>query len=197
MDKLVFATNNLNKLNEVRQIFEGQFEILGLKDIGCFEDIPETGDTLEENASIKSEHVWQKYGLNCFSDDTGLEIDFLDGAPGVISARYAGEPVNAENNMSKVLSDMGDTTNRSANFRTVISLIIDGKEVQFEGKVTGVITTERLYGESGQGFGYDPIFIPDVDWARGRSFAQVTSQEKNSCSHRGRAVEKLTKFLLK
>lgn len=186
--QLVFATNNSNKSEEVQSKVNGVFEILNLKDIGCTEDIEETGLTLEENASIKSKHVFDNYHKNCFGDDTGLEIDALNNEPGVYSARYSGErdPVK---NMDLVLEKMKDITNRNARFRTVISLILDGEEILFEGIVTGKIRTEKS-GE--QGFGYDPIFEPD---GYNITFAEMGIDEKNAISHRGRAMEKLITYL--
>ena len=187
--KLVFATNNLNKLSEIRMLLPSSIELLSLKDIECFEDLPETSDTLEDNAAQKSYFVYDNYGYNCFADDTGLEIDALDGRPGVYSARYAGVDSIAENNIKKVLSEMEQFDNRDASFRTIISLVIDGKEYQFDGEIEGQITPER-WGK--KGFGYDPIFLPD---GFEKSFAQMSIQQKNDISHRGRAVKKLIDFL--
>lgn len=189
--KLVFATNNKNKLAEIAAIVPEGIEVNGLTDIGCNEDIPETAETLEGNAQIKSKWVWEKYGYNCFSDDTGLEIEALSGAPGVYSARYAGAQKSAEDNMALVLSKLEGTANRKARFRTVVSLIIDGVETQFEGVVNGEIA---LSYSGNKGFGYDPIFIPE---GHSRSFAAMNQDEKNSMSHRGRAVQKLIEFLNK
>lgn len=190
MDKIVFATNNAHKLEELRGLLKGKFEVVGLKDIGFGGDIPETGTTLEENASIKSRFVFERYNLDCFSDDTGLEIEALDGRPGVYSARYAGEDGDAEKNIIKVLAELKDKENRKARFRTVISLIKNGKEHQFEGVVDGhIINTKK--GRTG--FGYDPIFVPD---GYGKTFAEMTAEEKNQISHRGRATKKLIGFLL-
>jgi XTP/dITP diphosphohydrolase len=165
MIKLVFATNNKNKIKEIKQLLNNSLELLSLEDIGCLEDIPETADTIEGNAIQKAQYVYEKYGYNCFADDTGLEIDALNGEPGVYSARYAGEQKNAEDNMMKVLTKLQDVENRSAQFKTVIALIVDGKVTCFEGIVKGEITTERSGNE---GFGYDPIFKPkgyDVSYA--------------------------------
>ena len=187
--KLVFATNNLHKLNEIRNIINKDIELASLSDIGCNDDIPETGDTLEENASQKSFYIYNKFGIDCFADDTGLEIEALDKRPGVYSARYAGEGCNFEDNMNKVLLEMKDAENRKACFRTVISLIISGKEIQFEGRVDGTILKEE-HGE--KGFGYDPIFKPD---GYEQTFAEMPLSLKNSISHRGRAIAKLMKFL--
>jgi XTP/dITP diphosphohydrolase len=190
MMKLVFATNNQHKIQEIRQLLEGSIELLSLGDIGCFDDIPENQETLEGNASEKSFYIYNKYGLNCFADDTGLEIDALNGEPGVYSARYAGEERSAEQNMDKVLAKMAKIKNRKARFRTVISLVIDGQEIQFEGVVNGQILTEK---RGNTGFGYDPIFLPDESPF---SFAEMPLDEKNKISHRGRAVRELVAFLL-
>ena len=189
MRKLVFATNNDHKLRELQQILPAEFELLSLNDIGCYEDIPETGPTLEINAGQKSFYIWNKYGLNCFADDTGLEIEALSNEPGVYSARYAGEDKSATANMTKVLGQMVSQTNRKARFRCVISLVMDGQENQFEGIVEGSILAER-HGQDG--FGYDPIFMPD---GYSTSFAEMSSSEKNQISHRRRAVEQLVGYL--
>lgn len=189
MKKLVFATNNEHKLRELRQILKGEFELLSLNDIGCNEEIPETGTTLESNAAQKSYYIWNKYGINCFADDTGLEISALDNEPGVYSARYAGDEKSSEANTQKVLDKMTEITDRRARFRCVFSLIFDGQERQFEGVVEGVILKERQ-GEGG--FGYDPIFMPD---GYSDSFATLSPEEKNQISHRGRAVMKLVDYL--
>jgi len=189
MRKLVFATNNDHKLRELKQILSSEFELLSLNEIGCTDDIPETGTTLEANAAQKSFYIWNKYGVNCFADDTGLEIEALGNEPGVYSARYAGEGRNASDNMLKVLEKMENVSNRNARFRCVISLIIDGEEKQFEGIVEGKILTEK-HGVAG--FGYDPIFM-----AHGfnQSFAEMSADDKNQISHRGRAVMKLVEYL--
>lgn len=189
MHKLVFATNNDHKLRELKQILPSEFEMVSLNDIGCTDDIPETGTTLEVNAAQKSFFIWEKYGINCFADDTGLEIEALGNEPGVYSARYAGEGRSATDNMLKVLEKMTDITNRNARFRCVISLVIDGDEKQFEGIVEGKILYEK-HGEAG--FGYDPIFMPD---GFDQSFAEMSADEKNLISHRGRAVLKLVEYL--
>jgi XTP/dITP diphosphohydrolase len=189
MKKLVFATNNDHKLRELTEIVPPEFELLSLNDIDCSDDIPETGDTLEINAAQKSFYIWEKYGINCFADDTGLEIEALGSEPGVYSARYAGEERSATANMLKVLEKMTNETNRKARFRCVISLVIDGIEKQFEGIVNGVILTEK-HGDAG--FGYDPIFMPD---GFNQSFAEMSSFDKNQVSHRGRAVIKLVEYL--
>jgi len=188
--KLVFATNNQNKLKEIQNLLGEDFELLSLKDIQCNEEIPEDHDTLEDNASQKAYYVHDKYGVNCFADDTGLEIEALNMEPGVYSARYAGEQKNSEDNMAKVLRNMEDVTNRKARFRTVISLVIDGKEMQFEGIVDGHMLENK---QGTDGFGYDPIFQPE---GYDVSFAQMSMEDKNAISHRGRAVEKLVKYLL-
>ena len=187
--KLVFATNNRHKLNEIQNIVGDSIELLSLTDINCTEEIPETEPTLEGNASQKAFYVFDKYGYNCFADDTGLEIEALNGEPGVYSARYAGEEKNAEANMKKVLDKLGEIKNRKARFRTVISLVIDGHEELFEGKVDGQILEEKC-GE--EGFGYDPIFQPD---GYEQSFAEMDLTNKNKISHRARAVQKLVEFL--
>lgn len=189
--ELVFATNNKHKLEELQALLGDKIKLLSLKDIACFEDIPEEQPTLEGNANQKSAYVFEKYGYDCFADDTGLEIDALNGEPGVYSARYAGEEKSADANMQKVLEQLEKINNRSARFRTVISLIIKGKEVQFEGIVKGeIIKDER----GGSGFGYDPIFQPEGYKV---TFAEMDLAEKNKISHRGRAVQKLIKYLQK
>lgn len=187
--ELVFATNNEHKLREIQLLLGTSLKLLSLKDIGCNEEIPETGTTLEANARQKSEYVFNKFGLNCFADDTGLEIDALNGEPGVYSARYAGTDKDAEANMNKVLDLMSEENHRNARFRTVISLIIDGKEHHFEGVVEGEILRERSGKE---GFGYDPIFTPG---GYQQSFAEMAMELKNEISHRGRAIKKLIDFL--
>ena len=189
MRKLVFATNNDHKLRELKELLNSEFELLSLNDIGCSEDIPETGPTLEINAGQKSFYIWDKYLLNCFADDTGLEIEALSNEPGVYSARYAGDDKSSTANMNKVLEKMASETNRKGRFRCVISLVIDGQEKQFEGIVEGQILTEK-HGEAG--FGYDPIFMPD---GYELSFAEMAAADKNRISHRGRAVEKLVGYL--
>ena len=187
--KLVFATNNRHKLQEVRDILGEGVEVLSLKDIECNDEIPETGTTLEENALIKARWVKEKYGYNCFADDTGLEVEALGGAPGVYSARYAGEECDSQANMLKLLENLTGKSNRNAQFRTVIALIIENKEILFDGVVKGVISEKKM-GEAG--FGYDPIFIPD---GYSMSFAQMESRLKNSISHRYRAAEKLNDYI--
>ena len=187
--KLVFATNNGHKLQEVRDIVGDRVEVLSLADIGCYDDIPETADTLQGNALIKARHIYEKYGLDCFADDTGLEVEALDGAPGVYSARYAGEDCDSEANMRKLLENLTGKSNRNAQFRTVIALIINGEEILFNGIVKGTIATEKK-GDSG--FGYDPVFIPE---GHSDSFAQMGSEMKNSMSHRFRATQQLGDYL--
>ena len=187
--KLVFATNNKHKLQEVRDIVGNRVEVLSLNDINCHDDIPETADTLQGNALIKARHIYDKYGLNCFADDTGLEVEALDGAPGVYSARYAGEECNSEANMLKLLQNLTGKNNRNAQFRTVIALIINGEEKLFNGIVKGIISNEKR-GDSG--FGYDPVFIPE---GYTESFAQMSGEMKNSMSHRFRATQQLADFL--
>jgi XTP/dITP diphosphohydrolase len=189
MKKLVFATNNSHKLRELSQIMPPDIELLSLEDIGCADEIPETGPTLEINAAQKSFYIWNKYGLNCFADDTGLEVEALGNEPGVYSARYAGEARDANANIIKVLENLNNSSNRKARFRCVISLVIDGYEIQFEGIVNGAISTEK-FGSSG--FGYDPIFIPD---GYDQSFAELSPEVKNAISHRGLAVMKLVEYL--
>lgn len=191
MMKIVFATNNAHKLNELRQIAGNNLQLLSLNDINCHDDIPETGNTLQDNALQKARYIYEKYGMDCFADDTGLEVDCLGGAPGVHSARYApGEGHDAEANTRLLLENMSGSSDRTARFRTVIALILDGKEYLFEGKVEGAIT-EAPAGDGG--FGYDPVFMPD-GWDR--TFAQATPEQKNAVSHRGRAVKALMQFLL-
>ncbi|WP_299835781.1 non-canonical purine NTP diphosphatase [uncultured Tenacibaculum sp.] len=187
--KLVFATNNLNKLREVQEMLPQSIELLSLKDINCFEEIEETATTLEGNAKIKADHITNNYNYNCFADDTGLEVEALQGEPGVYSARYAGEPANAENNMNKLLKNLGNGDNRKAQFRTSICLNLDGKQFLFDGICKGDILSEKK-GE--QGFGYDPIFQPE---GHSISFAEMDSADKNAISHRGLAIQKLVDFL--
>lgn len=187
--KLVFATNNLHKLKEVSAILKDKIEILSLNDINCHTDIPETSETLEGNAFLKSQFIYNNYGLNCFADDTGLEVEALNGKPGVYSARYAGDNHNSEANMLKLLHDMKGIENRKAQFRTAISLIMDKTEYMFEGVIKGIIITEKR-GLSG--FGYDPIFIPE---GYSETFAELGDEIKNKISHRAQAVNKLCKFL--
>ena len=191
MRQIVFATNNVHKLEEIRQIAAGKIEILSLNDIGCHDDIPETAPDIEGNARIKAEYIKQHYGYDCFSDDTALEIDALGGAPGVYSARYGGEEHNSERNIDRVLRELEGVPapERTARFRTAICLIQDGQEHLFDGRVEGTILTER-HGTGG--FGYDSIFRPDE--GDGQTFAQMLPEQKNAISHRGRAVAKLCQF---
>ena len=188
--KIVFVTNNQHKLDEIKNILGQEFNIVSLNDIGCHEDIPETGDTLEENASQKSNYIASRYALDCFADDTGLEVDALGGQPGVHSARYAEETDHdSQANMAKLLDKLGNNNNRKARFRTVISLIVHGKEHRFEGIVEGRIAHQP----SGvRGFGYDPVFIPD---GYDKSFAELGDEVKNQISHRARAVRKLAEHI--
>ena len=183
--EIVFATNNLHKLEEIRQIIGDKFNVLSLKDINCNEDIPETATTLEGNAEIKARYVKEHYGYDCFADDTGLEVEVLDGAPGVLSARYAGENHDSQANMELLLKNLSGKENRAARFRTVIALLIGDELTLMDGIVEGVITHERA-GDSG--FGYDPIFKPNESDV---TFAQMSSDDKNKISHRGRATAKL------
>ena len=188
--KLVFATNNAHKLDEISSILGEKVELLSLKDIHCHVDIPETADTLEGNAMLKAEYIYKNYGLDCFADDTGLEVEALNGAPGVYSARYAGgEEHNAEANMQRLLQNMQGVQNRKAQFRTAICLILDGKKHLFEGIVKGEIIKEK---RGSSGFGYDPIFVPE---GYTKTFAEMGNETKNKISHRALAVEKLCRFL--
>ena len=190
--KIVFATNNLNKLSEVKKILGNKFQVMSLAEIGCHDDIPEKGQTLKDNALIKAQWVYDKYHVNCFADDTGLEVDALGGAPGVYSARYAGgEGHDSEANMKKLLAELENNDNRKARFRTVIALIIDGKVTTFDGIVNGSITEGKRGGE---GFGYDPIFMPE---GFNKTFAELGLNIKNNISHRAKAVQKLADYLLK
>jgi XTP/dITP diphosphohydrolase len=187
--KIVFASNNPNKVKEIQMVLPDTIQLVSLADVGCTDDIPETAETLEGNAILKANYVTEKYGLNCFADDTGLEIDALQGEPGVYSARYAGEQKSAEDNMAKVLQNLAEVTNRSAQFKTVIALNLDGQQLLFTGLVKGQITTEK---KGTNGFGYDPIFQAE---GHDKTFAELTPLEKASCSHRARAVAQLVKFL--
>jgi XTP/dITP diphosphohydrolase len=189
MKKLVFATNNKHKLSEVRAILKDQFEIYSLAEINCYDDIPETADTLEGNAEQKAVWVLEKYGYDCFADDTGLEIEALDGRPGVYSARYAGENCSFEDNNEKVLTELAGKINRNAKFRTVICLKLNGETHFFSGEVKGRIIDEN---RGSKGFGYDPIFIPE---GYEQSFAEMGDELKNTMSHRYRATQKLVDFL--
>ncbi|RCR70272.1 RdgB/HAM1 family non-canonical purine NTP pyrophosphatase [Larkinella punicea] len=186
---LCFATNNANKLAEIAALLGDQFTLKTLQDIGCFEEIPETQATIPGNSRQKAEHVWDHYQVNCFADDSGLEVDALDGAPGVHSAYYGGHPRSYERNLNLLLTNLKDQTNRRARFRTVITLVIDGQYWSFEGVAEGQILTEpRGTG----GFGYDPIFQPD---GHDRTFAEMSMEEKGDISHRGKAFAKLVAFL--
>ena len=194
MKRIVFATNNEHKLAEVRAILGNQFEVLSLKDINCHEDIPETADTLEGNARQKAEYISQHYHVDCFADDSGLEVEALQGAPGVYSARYAalegtGEAHDSKANMNRLLRELKDKDNRKAQFRTIVCLIQDGKEHTFEGIVEGTINPEE---RGSSGFGYDPIFMPN---GYDKTFAELGEDVKNSISHRARAIKKLVDFL--
>lgn len=192
--ELIMATNNEHKLREIRQILDGSYEVKGLKDIGCFEDIPETSETLEGNALQKARYVHEHYGVDCFADDTGLEVEALNGAPGIYTARFGqmngyGESHDSDANIACLLDKLKDADSRKARFRTVIALIKDGREHLFEGIVEGEILPER---RGLDGFGYDPIFAPTE---AGVSFAEMGPAEKNRISHRGRATQKLVAFL--
>lgn len=187
--KLVFATANKNKALEIQALVPASIKIVSLTDIGCTEEIPETQASIEGNAAQKAFYVYENYKENCFADDTGLEIEALDGRPGVMSARYAGDAKDAIANMDKILGELTGITNRKARFKTIISLVINGKEVQFEGVVNGTILLEK---RGGSGFGYDPIFLPE---GSNRSFAEMDLNEKNQHSHRAKAVNKLVEYL--
>ncbi|MDO8316377.1 MAG: non-canonical purine NTP diphosphatase [Flavobacterium sp.] len=187
--QLVFASNNKNKILEIQSILPDTIEILSLESIGCYEDIPETATTIEGNAILKANYVTQKYGYNCFADDTGLEVDALNGEPGVYSARYAGEQRNSDDNMNKLLESLSDKSNRKAQFKTVIALNLNGKQHLFTGIARGEITLEK---SGNQGFGYDPIFKPEEYQ---ETFAQLSLDIKNKISHRGKATQLLINFL--
>ncbi len=189
MNQLVFATNNKHKLQEIREIMDGTLEILSLDDIGFHEDIVEDAATIQGNAKIKADCITQRFGLDCFADDTGLEVEALDGAPGVYSARYAGEHCSYQDNVDKMLSALKGVKNRNAAFRTVIALNMNGETYYFEGRCDGVIT-EQEHGAGG--FGYDPIFLPD---GYEQTFAEMSPEVKNEISHRGRATRQLISFL--
>ena len=188
-NKMVVATKNAHKLKEIAAILGQEIELLSLKDIQCYADIPETADTLEGNARQKAMYIYENYGMDCFADDTGLEVESLGGAPGVFSARYAGDGHDSEANMQKLLKELAGKENRKAQFRTVICLIRNGKEHLFEGIVKGEIIQEK---RGGAGFGYDPIFVPE---GYDLTFAELGDDVKNTISHRARAVEKLCQFL--
>lgn len=187
--KLCFATHNTNKLHEVQQLLKGTMEVVGLKDIGCNYDIPETGQTLDENSSIKAKYVRDNYQIDCFADDTGLEVEALNGEPGVYSARYAGDDRDNNANMSLLIGKLASHENKKARFRTVITLLKDGQEHQFDGVVEGTITSNP---RGSQGFGYDPIFVPD---GYDTTFAEMELSAKNKISHRARGMQKLITFL--
>jgi len=187
--KLIFATHNKNKLSEVKALMPESIELLGLADINFHDDIAETASTIEGNASLKSAAIYKSSGINCFSDDSGLLVDSLNGEPGVQSARYAGEQKNDEANIQKLLAELNGKENRSAYFKTVMSLMLDGKEFLFEGRINGIIINEK---RGSNGFGYDPIFIPE---GYTKTFAEMTKEEKSSISHRGIALKKLIEFL--
>ena len=188
--KIVFATNNQHKLGEIKKISKGQLDILSLNDIDCHEEIPETGDTLKENALIKAQFVKDKFGLDCFADDTGLEVEALDNAPGIYSSRYAGPDCDPEDNMRKLLDELQGKENRNAQFRTVIALILNGEVHYFEGIIRGEIIHQK---EGTNGFGYDPIFKPE---GYDKTFGELSEDIKNSLSHRAIATQKLVAFLL-
>lgn len=187
--KLVFATNNANKLAEIKQLLPEHIELLSLKDIGCTEEIPETENTIEGNAWLKAKYVKEKYGYDCFADDTGLELKALNGAPGVLSARYAGESKNNQANIAKLLDELLDKEDKSAQFKTVIALYFDGEQKDFTGICSGQISHE-LRGEGG--FGYDPIFVPQH---QSKTFAEMTAEDKNLISHRALAFKQLLNYL--
>ena len=189
MKQIVFATNNKNKLRELREIMDGLYEVLSLDDIGCHEEIVEDADTIQGNAKIKADFVTSHYHVDCFADDTGLEVEALGGAPGVYSARYAGEHCSYQDNVKKLLAAMKGVENRKAAFRTYIALNLDGKSYGFEGRCDGRITEEQ---HGTDGFGYDPIFLPD---GSSQTFAEMSHEAKNAISHRGRATQKLIAFL--
>jgi len=189
--KLVFASNNKNKIQEIQALVPNSIQILSLEEIGCTEDIPETAETIEGNAILKANYVTEKYGYDCFADDTGLEVDALNGAPGVYSARYAGERKDANDNMDKLLSELENKANRKANFKTVIALNLNGKQNLFTGIINGKIIEEKI---GTNGFGYDPIFIAN---GYEKTFAELTMEEKSTISHRGIAVKELILFLQK
>jgi XTP/dITP diphosphohydrolase len=189
--KLVFASNNKNKIQEIQALVTNTIQIVSLEEIGCFEDIPETADTIEGNAILKTNYVTEKYGYDCFADDTGLEVEALNGAPGVYSARYAGERKDANDNMHKLLFELKDKTNRKANFKTVIALNLNGKQNLFTGIINGKIIDEKI---GTNGFGYDPVFVAE---GYEKTFAELTMEEKSTISHRGIAVKQLIEELKK
>jgi XTP/dITP diphosphohydrolase len=187
--QLVFASNNKNKIKEIQLLLPDSIQILSLEAIGCTEDIPETADTIEGNAILKANYVSQKYGFDCFADDSGLEVDALDGEPGVFSARYAGEPKNDETNIDKLVANLRGVENKKANFKTVICLNLKGEQQLFTGIINGTIIEERI---GTNGFGYDPIFVAD---GYQKTFAELSLEEKATISHRGIAVKQLVEFL--
>jgi XTP/dITP diphosphohydrolase len=187
--KVVFATNNANKIKEIQSMLPESIEIISLESIGCHEEIPETADTIEGNAILKANYVTQKYGYDCFADDTGLEVEALNGEPGVYSARYAGEQKSAEDNMDKLLSNLENSNNRNAQFKTIIALNLKGEQYLFAGIARGAITFEKT---GSQGFGYDPIFRPE---GHQETFAELSLETKNAISHRGKATRELIAFL--
>ncbi|MBS4013420.1 MAG: non-canonical purine NTP diphosphatase [Bacteroidetes bacterium] len=187
--KLIFATHNINKLREIKSIIKSNIELVSLDDVAFFDEIPEPFDTLHENALAKARHIYNRFCINCFADDTGLEVEALNGKPGVMSARYAGESKSDKENIKKLINELSGKANRNARFRTVISLILDNKEYYFEGIVNGrIIDIEK----GSNGFGYDPVFIPN---GFNKTFAEMTMEEKNLLSHRSAAVKKLVDFL--
>ena len=187
--KIVFASNNSNKIKEVQALLPQSIQIVSLESIGCFEDIPETANTIQGNAILKADYVTQKYGFDCFADDTGLEVEALNGEPGVYSARYAGPQRNADDNIEKLLSNLVHKTNRKAQFKTVIALNLNGAQYLFTGIIKGEIISEKV---GDQGFGYDPVFRPD---GYGETFAEFSLDQKGKISHRGLAVKQLIDFL--
>lgn len=188
--KLVFASNNKHKIQEIKQLLPETFEIVSLEDIGCFEDIPETADTIEGNAILKADYVTQNYGLPCFADDSGLEVEALNGQPGVFSARYAGEQKNDEDNIQKLLTELQNHSNRKAQFKTVIALNLNGEQHLFTGIIKGQIISEK---RGTNGFGYDPVFVAENS---DKTFAELSSEEKNKVSHRAKAVKELIGFIV-
>jgi XTP/dITP diphosphohydrolase len=190
LQSIVFASNNKHKLEEVTDILKSRYKVVSLAEIGCFDDIPETSDTLEGNALLKARHVFEKYQMDCFADDTGLEVEALSGRPGVYSARYAGEGCSYEDNVKKLLAEMEGITNRRARFRTVIALIAGNQVRYFDGVINGFISTEK---KGSSGFGYDPVFVPE---GYNQTFAEMTAGLKNTISHRALAVSSLAKALL-
>jgi len=187
--KIIFASHNQNKVKEIQNLLGDEIQLLSLTELGLEEDIPETADTIEGNSLLKAKYIWEKYQMTCFADDTGLEIEALNGEPGVFSARYAGDRKNDDANIDKVLSKLSGHENRNARFKTVITLINEGQEFQFTGIVNGEIGSEKI-GQNG--FGYDPIFVPEK---QGKTFAEMTLNEKNLFSHRARAFQQLVNFI--